>query len=96
MIHYNRVFWFAGNSVTNVVLIVPPIIGIFYYSKHGIEFRFIAMHLALAGGRMVIIFLHYVKDCISGITFAAVGIGSWLFHMTLKYEMQVCMLTTML
>lgn len=61
---YIAEFW---NTISNVVMIVPPFLGCLYYWKIGMELRYIALTVALL----------------------AVGIGSWFFHMTLKYEMQL-------
>ena len=33
--------------------------------------------------------LHYNRFTVAYIFFLAIGIGSWMFHMTLQYEMQL-------
>nr|XP_019581980.1 PREDICTED: alkaline ceramidase 3 isoform X2 [Rhinolophus sinicus] len=61
---YIAEFW---NTVSNLIMIIPPILGAIQSVKDGLEKRYIASYLALT----------------------VVGMGSWCFHMTLKYEMQV-------
>ncbi|XP_032976561.1 alkaline ceramidase 3 isoform X2 [Rhinolophus ferrumequinum] len=61
---YMAEFW---NTVSNLIMIIPPIFGAIQSVKDGLEKRYIASYLALT----------------------VVGMGSWCFHMTLKYEMQV-------
>ncbi|XP_071194822.1 alkaline ceramidase 3-like isoform X1 [Salvelinus alpinus] len=56
-----------GNTVSNLIMILPPIYGAIQTYKDGLEFRYVYSFLGLA----------------------AVGIGSWCFHMTLQYEMQL-------
>ncbi|KAH0500218.1 Alkaline ceramidase 3 [Microtus ochrogaster] len=56
-----------GNTVSNLIMIIPPIFGAVQSIRDGLEKRYIAAYLALT----------------------VVGMGSWCFHMTLKYEMQV-------
>ncbi|XP_028733299.1 alkaline ceramidase 3 isoform X1 [Peromyscus leucopus] len=57
-------FW---NTVSNLIMIIPPIFGAIQSIRDGLEKRYIAAYLALT----------------------VVGMGSWCFHMTLKYEMQL-------
>ncbi|ERE78212.1 alkaline ceramidase 3 isoform X2 [Cricetulus griseus] len=57
-------FW---NTVSNLIMIVPPIFGAIQSIRDRLEKRYIAAYLALT----------------------VVGMGSWCFHMTLKYEMQL-------
>ncbi|KAM9846227.1 alkaline ceramidase 3 isoform 2-T2 [Aulostomus maculatus] len=61
---YIAEFW---NTVSNLIMIIPPICGAIQTFRAGLEFRHICSFLGLA----------------------AVGVGSWCFHMTLLYEMQV-------
>ncbi|XP_075957386.1 alkaline ceramidase 3 isoform X2 [Anarhichas minor] len=61
---YIAEFW---NTVSNLIMILPPIYGAIQTFRDGLEFRYICSFLGLA----------------------AVGVGSWCFHMTLKYEMQL-------
>ncbi|XP_064837737.1 alkaline ceramidase 3 isoform X1 [Oncorhynchus masou masou] len=61
---YIAEFW---NTVSNLIMILPPIYGAIQTYKDGLEFRYVYSFLGLA----------------------AVGIGSWCFHMTLQYEMQL-------
>ncbi|KAM6907249.1 alkaline ceramidase 3 [Xenentodon cancila] len=61
---YIAEFW---NTVSNLIMILPPIYGAFQTFQDGLEFRYICSFLGLA----------------------AVGVGSWCFHMTLLYEMQL-------
>ncbi|KAL0994367.1 hypothetical protein UPYG_G00121220 [Umbra pygmaea] len=61
---YIAEFW---NTVSNLIMILPPIYAAIQTYKDGIEFRYIYSFLGLS----------------------AVGIGSWCFHMTLQYEMQL-------
>ncbi|XP_059819707.1 alkaline ceramidase 3 isoform X2 [Hypanus sabinus] len=61
---YVAEFW---NTVSNLIMIVPPVYGAIQTVRDGLETRYLAAFLGLA----------------------AVGIGSWCFHMTLKYEMQL-------
>lgn len=61
---YIAEFW---NTVSNVLMIIPPLITIFLLLKQGFEKRFVACHFSLL----------------------CVGIGSWCFHMTLLYSMQL-------
>uniref|UniRef100_A0AAY4D880 Alkaline ceramidase n=1 Tax=Denticeps clupeoides TaxID=299321 RepID=A0AAY4D880_9TELE len=61
---YVAEFW---NTVSNLIMILPPIYGAIKTFKDGLETRYVFAFLGLA----------------------AVGIGSWCFHMTLLYEMQV-------
>nr|XP_019830385.1 PREDICTED: alkaline ceramidase 3 isoform X1 [Bos indicus] len=56
-----------GNTVSNLIMILPPIFGAMQSVRSGLEKRYIASYLALT----------------------VVGMGSWCFHMTLKYEMQL-------
>ncbi|KAF3830162.1 hypothetical protein GH733_001587 [Mirounga leonina] len=56
-----------GNTVSNLIMIIPPIFGAIQSVRDGLEKRYIASYLALT----------------------VVGMGSWCFHMTLKYEMQL-------
>ncbi|OBS66391.1 hypothetical protein A6R68_05065 [Neotoma lepida] len=56
----------GGNTVSNLIMIIPPIFGAIQSIRDGLEKRYIAAFLALT----------------------VVGMGSWCFHMTLKYEMQ--------
>ncbi|OXB62441.1 hypothetical protein ASZ78_013785 [Callipepla squamata] len=57
----------VGNTVSNLIFILPPIYGAIRTYKDGLEKRYLAAYLCLT----------------------AVGLGSWCFHMTLKYEMQL-------
>ncbi|KAI4877802.1 hypothetical protein NFI96_012656 [Prochilodus magdalenae] len=61
---YIAEFW---NTVSNLIMILPPIYGALQTFKDGLEVRYVCSFLGLA----------------------AVGIGSWCFHMTLQYEMQL-------
>ncbi|XP_062391868.1 alkaline ceramidase 3 [Sardina pilchardus] len=61
---YIAEFW---NTVSNLMMILPPIYGAWHTLRNGLEVRYVYSFLGLA----------------------AVGIGSWCFHMTLKYEMQL-------
>lgn len=61
---YVAEFW---NTVSNVVMIVPPLYGALHTLRSRLERRYIAAFLGLA----------------------VVGIGSWWFHMTLLYHMQL-------
>nr|XP_023394664.1 alkaline ceramidase 3 isoform X3 [Loxodonta africana] len=61
---YIAEFW---NTVSNLIMIIPPLFGAIQSVRDGLEKRYIASYLALT----------------------VVGMGSWCFHMTLKYEMQV-------
>lgn len=62
--YYMAEFW---NTVTNLAMILPALIGIYESRKQGLELRY--------------------SICFG--FFLLVGIGSWLFHMTLMYEMQL-------
>ncbi|XP_066555671.1 alkaline ceramidase 3 isoform X1 [Amia ocellicauda] len=57
-------FW---NTVSNLIMILPPIYGAIQTIKDGLEIRYVFAYLGLT----------------------AVGIGSWCFHMTLQYKMQL-------
>ncbi|KAF7663044.1 hypothetical protein LDENG_00219960 [Lucifuga dentata] len=61
---YIAEFW---NTVSNLIMIIPPLCGAIHTLLRGLEFRYICSFLGLA----------------------AVGVGSWCFHMTLLYEMQL-------
>ncbi|MEQ2279895.1 Alkaline ceramidase 3 [Ameca splendens] len=61
---YIAEFW---NTVSNLIMILPPIYGAVQTFRDGLEFRYICSFLGLS----------------------AVGVGSWCFHMTLLYEMQL-------
>ncbi|KAG7470569.1 hypothetical protein MATL_G00115230 [Megalops atlanticus] len=61
---YIAEFW---NTVSNIIMILPPIYGAIQTLKDGLEVRYVFAFLGLA----------------------AVGVGSWCFHMTLLYEMQL-------
>ncbi|XP_023700535.1 alkaline ceramidase 3 [Paramormyrops kingsleyae] len=61
---YIAEFW---NTMSNLIMIVPPLYGALQTLKDGLETRYVFAFLGLA----------------------AVGIGSWCFHMTLQYEMQL-------
>uniref|UniRef100_A0A3B3ZYB7 Alkaline ceramidase n=1 Tax=Periophthalmus magnuspinnatus TaxID=409849 RepID=A0A3B3ZYB7_9GOBI len=54
------------NTVSNLIMIIPPICGAIQTFRDGLEFRYICSFIGLT-----------------------VGIGSWCFHMTLLYEMQL-------
>ncbi|XP_068457315.1 alkaline ceramidase 3 isoform X2 [Clinocottus analis] len=56
-----------GNTVSNLIMILPPIYGAVQTFRDGLEFRYVCSFLGLA----------------------AVGVGSWCFHMTLLYQMQL-------
>ncbi|XP_077988131.1 alkaline ceramidase 3-like [Glandiceps talaboti] len=62
--YYIAEFW---NTVSNLAMIVPPLVGAVHAALDGLERRYVLIHLSLL----------------------AVGIGSWFFHMTLLYEMQL-------
>ncbi|KAM4047642.1 alkaline ceramidase 3 [Anomaloglossus baeobatrachus] len=62
--YYIAEFW---NTVSNLIMILPPICGAIQTVKDKLETRYLMAFLGLA----------------------AVGMGSWCFHMTLKYEMQL-------
>uniref|UniRef100_A0A673LAU4 Alkaline ceramidase n=1 Tax=Sinocyclocheilus rhinocerous TaxID=307959 RepID=A0A673LAU4_9TELE len=62
--YYIAEFW---NTVSNLIMILPPIYGAIQTCKDGLEVRYVWSFLGIA----------------------AVGIGSWSFHMTLQYEMQL-------
>lgn len=64
MTWYIAEFW---NTVSNLIMILPPIFGAMQSVRSGLEKRYTASYLALT----------------------VVGMGSWCFHMTLKYEMQL-------
>lgn len=55
------------NTISNLMMIIPPLWGMFEVIKQGFERRFVYCHF------LVLI----------------VGLGSWAFHMTLLYEMQL-------
>jgi len=55
------------NTVSNLMMIIPPIWGMFEVVRQGIDKNFIFCQLLLL----------------------IVGLGSWAFHMTLLYEMQL-------
>uniref|UniRef100_A0A8D0L755 Alkaline ceramidase n=1 Tax=Sphenodon punctatus TaxID=8508 RepID=A0A8D0L755_SPHPU len=57
----------TGNTVSNLIFILPPLYGAIQTYKDGLEKRYLAAY----------------------VTLTAVGLGSWCFHMTLKYEMQL-------
>ncbi|XP_035521938.1 alkaline ceramidase 3 [Morone saxatilis] len=61
---YIAEFW---NTVSNLIMILPPLCGAIQTFRDGLEFRYVCSFLGLA----------------------AVGVGSWCFHMTLLYEMQL-------
>ncbi|XP_022103279.1 alkaline ceramidase 3-like [Acanthaster planci] len=61
---YIAEFW---NTVSNVAMIIPPIMSMVYLSFCNVEQRFYWACFA----------------------FLSVGLGSWCFHMTLLYEMQL-------
>nr|XP_040140912.1 alkaline ceramidase 3 isoform X2 [Ictidomys tridecemlineatus] len=61
---YVAEFW---NTVSNLIMIIPPILGAIQSIRDGLEKRYIGSYLALT----------------------VVGMGSWCFHMTLQYEMQL-------
>ncbi|XP_077449016.1 alkaline ceramidase 3 isoform X2 [Stigmatopora argus] len=62
--YYIAEFW---NTVSNLIMILPPICGAIQTFRNGLEFCYTCSFLGLA----------------------AVGVGSWCFHMTLLYEMQL-------
>ncbi|CAL8305597.1 unnamed protein product [Gadus morhua 'NCC'] len=62
--YYIAEFW---NTVSNLIMILPPLYGALQTYRDGLEFRYTCSFLGLA----------------------AVGVGSWCFHMTLQYEMQL-------
>ncbi|XP_014239336.1 alkaline ceramidase 3 [Cimex lectularius] len=55
------------NTLSNLMMIVPPIWGMVEVLRQGFERKFIYCHILLL----------------------VVGLGSWAFHMTLLYEMQL-------
>lgn len=61
---YVAEFW---NTISNVVMIIPPLLGCLRSLKEEMEHRVTLSYFALF----------------------CVGIGSWCFHMTLLYEMQL-------
>ncbi|XP_030055921.1 alkaline ceramidase 3 [Microcaecilia unicolor] len=61
---YVAEFW---NTVSNLIMILPPVCGAIQMIRDGLETRYLVAFLGLA----------------------AVGLGSWFFHMTLQYEMQL-------
>uniref|UniRef100_A0A6I8P357 Alkaline ceramidase n=1 Tax=Ornithorhynchus anatinus TaxID=9258 RepID=A0A6I8P357_ORNAN len=61
---YIAEFW---NTVSNLIMILPPLYGAVQTFNDGLEKRYLAAYL--------------------GVT--VVGLGSWCFHMTLQYEMQL-------
>jgi len=61
---YIAEFW---NTISNVIMIIPPLIFAYQAKKEGLERRYFWLQL----------------------TVLLVGIGSWLFHMTLRYGMQI-------
>ncbi|CAJ0918679.1 unnamed protein product [Ranitomeya imitator] len=62
--YYIAEFW---NTVSNLIMILPPICGAIQTVNDKLETRYLMAFLGLA----------------------AVGMGSWFFHMTLQYEMQL-------
>ncbi|XP_039276393.1 alkaline ceramidase 3 [Nilaparvata lugens] len=56
-----------SNTISNLMMILPPIWGMVEVINQGFELRFIFCHFLLL----------------------VVGLGSWAFHMTLLYEMQL-------
>ncbi|CAJ1064576.1 alkaline ceramidase 3 [Xyrichtys novacula] len=61
---YIAEFW---NTVSNLIMILPPIYGAIQTFRDGLEFRYVCSFLGLS----------------------VVGVGSWCFHMTLQYKMQL-------
>lgn len=57
-------FW---NTISNVVMIIPPLVGIYQAIRLNLEQRYV-----------------WLQFC-----FFLVGLGSWSFHMTLRYGMQI-------
>lgn len=85
-------------------MILPPICGAIQTFRDGLEFRYVCSFLGLAGQwaqirnagcHPSVLLVELEFNVLSGLC-AAVGVGSWCFHMTLLYEMQVgydlCML----
>ncbi|XP_041351770.1 alkaline ceramidase 3-like [Gigantopelta aegis] len=62
--YYIAEFW---NTISNLVMIIPPLVGASLAYWQDLEFRIVNSYLG----------------------FMAVGIGSWIFHMTLLYEGQL-------
>ncbi len=105
----------TGNTVSNLIMILPPIYGAIQTYKDGLEVRYVWSFLGIAGNVSFMWFLfkqtsffrkwaftQLLKtvfpsqaeiECtvfyVVSLFCTAVGIGSWSFHMTLQYEMQV-------
>jgi len=62
--HVIAEFW---NTISNLVMIIPPFIFAYQAKKENLEKRFIWLQVSIF----------------------FVGVGSWLFHMTLRYGMQI-------
>ncbi|KAJ7418207.1 Alkaline ceramidase 3 [Willisornis vidua] len=78
---YIAEFW---NTVSNLIFILPPIYGAIQTYRDGLEKRYLAAYLCLTGwSRGVMV------STLDSESQGPVGLGSWCFHMTLKYEMQV-------
>ena len=95
MVEYVAEFW---STITNLVLIFTGIWGIYETRKQGFELRYhkwirirqyeqnlkVRCYIVIVKCCMII-FRYQLIFC----SLLAVGVGSWLFHMTLKYEMQL-------
>lgn len=118
--HLSVLSLLTGNTVSNLIMILPPIYGAIQTFRDGLESRYICSFLGLAGWctgsalmlwllreracdsyweqwlsiyskrlRPNVLTLNFCVLCVLFPHTQAVGVGSWCFHMTLLYEMQV-------
>ncbi|RUS78813.1 hypothetical protein EGW08_013431 [Elysia chlorotica] len=99
--YYVAEFW---NTLSNALMLLSPAVMVSLGLKENHEKRFVYSFVALAGNTLsnalmllspaVMVSLglkenHEKRFVYSFVALAVVGLGSWLFHMTLRYSMQL-------
>ena len=85
MTQYVAEYW---NTISNAILCVGALCGLYQVRKHKLETRF-ECPLYLRGNSANVKSILFSRIATCYLSLLLIGVGSTLFHATLKYEMQL-------